>query len=77
MDVDAGDVDLGRYHLGRLIGSGGMGDVYVARDTTLRRDVAIKFVKTSATSDDALTRRLMQEARAVAALDHPGHLSRL
>jgi tetratricopeptide (TPR) repeat protein len=71
MDVDAGDVDLGRYHLGRLIGSGGMGDVYVARDTTLRRDVAIKFVKTSATSDDALTRRLMQEARAVAALDHP------
>ena len=71
MDVQAGDVDLGRYRLGRLIGSGGMGDVYLARDVTLRRDVAIKFV-TAAGVGDTHTRRLMQEARAVAALDHPG-----
>lgn len=71
MDVQAGDVDLGRYRLGRLIGSGGMGDVYLARDVTLRRDVAIKFV-TAAGAGDTHTRRLMQEARAVAALDHPG-----
>jgi tetratricopeptide (TPR) repeat protein len=71
MEVQAGDVALGRYRLGRLIGSGGMGDVYLAHDVTLRRDVAIKFVKTSATSDATLTRRLIQEARAVAALDHP------
>ena len=71
MDVQAGDVDLGRYRLGRLIGSGGMGDVYLARDVTLRRDVAIKFV-TAAGTGGTHTRRLMQEARAVAALDHPG-----
>jgi serine/threonine protein kinase len=71
MDVQAGDVDLGRYRLGRLIGSGGMGDVYLARDVTLRRDVAIKFV-TAAGVGGTHTQRLMQEARAVAALDHPG-----
>lgn len=71
MDAQAGDVAFGRYRLGHLIGSGGMGDVYLARDATLRRDVAIKFVKTSATSDETMTRRLIQEARAVAALDHP------
>ena len=70
MDVQAGDVALGRYRLGRLIGSGGMGDVYLAHDVTLRRDVAIKFVTTGKTSD-TLTRRLIQEARAAAALDHP------
>src|SRR6266542_3289536 len=70
MDVQAGDVALGRYRLGRLIGSGGMGDVYLAHDVSLQRDVAIKFVTTGKASD-ALTRRLIQEARAVAALDHP------
>jgi tetratricopeptide (TPR) repeat protein len=70
MDVQAGDVALGRYRLGRLIGSGGMGDVYLAHDETLQRDVAIKFVTTGKASD-TLTRRLIQEARAVAALDHP------
>jgi tetratricopeptide (TPR) repeat protein len=45
--------------------------VYLARDVTLRRDVAIKFV-TAAGTEGTHTRRLMQEARAVAALDHPG-----
>ena len=48
-----------------------MGDVYLARDVTLRRDVAIKFVTAAGTASDTLTRRLLQEARAVAALDHP------
>jgi tetratricopeptide (TPR) repeat protein len=71
MEVRAGDVALGRYRVGRLIGSGGMGDVYLARDETLRRDVAIKFVKTSAATNETLTRRLIQEARAVASLDNP------
>jgi tetratricopeptide (TPR) repeat protein len=64
--------ELGRYRLGRLIGSGGMGEVYLARDATLRRDVAVKFVTTAGPASDVLTRRLLQEARAVAALDHPG-----
>jgi tetratricopeptide (TPR) repeat protein len=71
MDAQAGDVALGRYRLGRLIGSGGMGDVYLARDTVLRRDVAIKFVTATEAASEPLTRRLLQEARAVAALDHP------
>jgi tetratricopeptide (TPR) repeat protein len=64
--------ELGRYRLGRLIGSGGMGDVYLARDATLRRDVAVKFVNAAGPATDVLTRRLLQEARAVAAIDHPG-----
>ena len=63
---------LGRYRLGRLIGSGGMGEVYLARDVTLRRDVAVKFLTSAAPGNDILTRRLVQEARAVAAIDHPG-----
>jgi len=64
--------ELGRYRLGRLIGSGGMGEVYLARDATLRRDVAVKFVTAAGPASDVLTRRLLQEARTVAALDHPG-----
>ena len=64
--------ELGRYRLGRLIGSGGMGEVYLARDVTLRRDVAVKFVTSATPASDILTRRLLQEARAVAAIDHPG-----
>jgi tetratricopeptide (TPR) repeat protein len=72
MDVQAEGVELGRYRLGRLIGSGGMGDVYLARDAKLRRDVAIKFVSAAGPSSELLTRRLLKEAQAVAALDHPG-----
>ena len=49
-----------------------MGEVYLARDTALDRDVAIKFVNTAGSSDDAMTRRLVLEAKAVASLDHPG-----
>jgi serine/threonine protein kinase len=64
--------ELGRYRLGRLIGSGGMGEVYLARDVTLRRDVAVKFVTSATPASDVLTRRFLQEARAVAAIDHPG-----
>ena len=64
--------EFGHYRLGRLIGSGGMGEVYLARDTALDRDVAIKFVSTSGSADESLTRRLVQEAKAVASLDHPG-----
>lgn len=72
MDAHAEGTELGRYRLGRLIGSGGMGEVYLARDASLRRDVAIKFVNATAGSSDVVTRRLLQEAQAVAALDHPG-----
>lgn len=49
-----------------------MGEVYLARDTALERDVAIKFVTASEKAGDTLTRRLVHEAKAVASLDHPG-----
>jgi len=56
---------LGPYEIISALGSGGMGDVYKARDTRLNRDVAIKISK------DAFTDRFLREARAVAALNHP------
>src|SRR5262245_35887632 len=61
---------LGRYQIEHLIGAGGMGEVYRARDTTLGRDVAIKLPAVTG-DDESSTRRLMREARAAASLDHP------
>lgn len=55
----------------RSIGKGGMGEVYLAHDTTLDRDVAIKFLLPSQQEDPRGRHRLVQEARAAAALDHP------
>jgi eukaryotic-like serine/threonine-protein kinase len=61
---------LGPYEIVAHIGSGGMGDVYKARDTRLDRTVAIKFSKAQ------FTERFEREARAVAALNHP-HICQL
>jgi len=64
---------IGRYEILSLLGSGGMGEVYLAFDTQLEREVALKFLKQS---DDAeKLRRFRQEAKAVSALNHPGILS--
>ena len=62
---------LGPYEVVALIGAGGMGEVYRARDTRLDRDVAIKVLPAEFASDPELLRRFEQEARAVAALSHP------
>ncbi len=62
---------LGHYRVVEKIGSGGMGEVYRARDERLGRDVAIKVLKHSATQDQDRLRRFEQEARAAAALNHP------
>ena len=64
-------VRLGPYEVVELIGAGGMGDVYRARDPRLGRDVAIKVLPPDVATDSDRLRRLQEEARAVAALSHP------
>src|SRR6516225_1164167 len=66
---------LGDYEVLRLIGSGGMGEVYQARDTRLSRDVAIKVLPPYLTVDRERLRRFEQEAQAAAALNHPNILA--
>jgi TolB-like protein/Tfp pilus assembly protein PilF len=66
---------LGPYEIVALVGAGGMGEVYRARDTRLGRDVAIKVLPAEFASDPERLRRFEQEARAVAALDHPNILA--
>ena len=66
---------LGPYEIQSLIGAGGMGEVYRARDTRLQRDVAIKILPSSLATDQDRLRRFEQEARAVAALNHPNILT--
>jgi len=62
---------LGPYEILSAIGAGGMGEVYRARDTRLGRDVALKVLPASFSRDPDRLRRFEQEARAVAALNHP------
>ncbi len=62
---------LGSYRIEAKIGSGGMGIVYRAADPRLGRKVAIKVLPSSAVSNSDRERRLIQEARAASALNHP------
>ena len=62
---------LGRYEIRSRLGSGGMGEVYLADDTQLGRRVAIKLLPSALVADDGANKRLIKEARAAAALDHP------
>ena len=66
---------LGDYEVKSLLGSGGMGEVYRARDSRLGRDVAIKVLPSLFSSDSGRLRRFEQEARAAAALNHPNILA--
>jgi eukaryotic-like serine/threonine-protein kinase len=62
---------LGSYEILGLLGAGGMGEVYRARDTKLQRDVAIKIVPASLANDPVARARFDAESRAVATLSHP------
>jgi serine/threonine protein kinase len=62
---------LHRYRILRPLGAGGMGEVYEAEDTRLKRSVAIKILPERLASDPARFARFEQEAQAVAALNHP------
>ena len=66
---------LGPYEIVSLVGAGGMGEVYRARDPRLGRDVAIKVLPSSYSADPERLQRFEQEARAAAALNHPNILA--
>jgi len=70
MPLSAG-TRLGRYQIVELLGAGGMGMVYRARDQRLQRDVAVKVLPPTVLADDAARRRFTKEALALAKLSHP------
>ncbi len=70
MPISAGG-KLGHYEVISLLGKGGMGEVYRARDTTLKREVALKILPAAFLSDPERMARFQREAEVLASLDHP------
>jgi len=70
MSVDVG-TRLGSYEITALLGRGGMGEVYRARDTKLKRDVAIKILPNEFSRDADRVSRFQREAEVLASLNHP------
>src|SRR6478672_205869 len=66
---------LGHYRIIKKIGTGGMGDVYLAQDARLERQVALKLLSKSIADDTDRLLRVEREARAVSALNHPNILT--
>jgi eukaryotic-like serine/threonine-protein kinase len=64
-------VTLGPYEILSLLGAGGMGEVYLARDTRLQRTVAIKILPAHLSSNPDLHARFVQEAKSISSLQHP------
>ncbi|HSR09046.1 MAG TPA: protein kinase [Bryobacteraceae bacterium] len=75
MTLSVGD-KIGHYEVIALLGQGGMGEVYRARDTTLKRDVALKVLPATFLRDPERMARFQREAEVLASLDHPnvGHI---
>ena len=67
---------IGRFELTEVLGAGGMGLVYRAYDSTLRRDVAIKILPPQHAGEPDRVERLAREARALAAFSHP-HIAQI
>ena len=65
---------LSHYEIEKLLGAGGMGEVYLARDTKLDRKVAIKILNQSPETNTSNVARFIQEAKAASALNHPNIL---
>ena len=74
MSLPPGSI-VGAYEIVALIGRGGMGDVYRARDSRLKRDVALKLLSEALADKPDFMRRFEQEAQAAAALNHPNILA--
>mgnify|MGYP003346784411 CR=1 FL=1 len=70
MPLPAGTM-IGQYESLSLIGSGGMGEVYRALDTKLKRDVALKVLPAAFTADTERVSRFKREAQVLASLNHP------
>src|ERR671928_1177205 len=60
-----------RYDVGRPLGSGGMGEVFLARDRVLGRNVALKVLRKQYAGDSEFAERFKREARSAASLSHP------
>src|SRR5262245_46147678 len=68
---DLTGVTLGDFHVERLLGRGGMGEVYLATQTSLNRPVALKVLQSEFASNPTYLGRLKSEATAIAKLNHP------
>ena len=71
MTAEALPSSIGRYQVRRLLGRGGMGEVYLCADPALGRQVAIKILPAALATDEKVRGRFLNEARAVAGINHP------
>ena len=69
--LEIGTMLSGRYEVLKRVGSGGMADVYMAKDHKLNRNVAVKVLKSEYVEDEKFLKKFETEAQAVARLSHP------